>query len=71
MNRKRPRGSSGVLAALLIAPRDFGYTFCAPCNRKLFYTYVGEKCPFCEAVVTAFTVGSLPELTSLTRIAGY
>lgn len=63
MNRQRPRGSSGVLAALLIAPRSFSFCVCQGCLHMLFYTYVGEECPFCDALVTAesYVEGELPE----------
>lgn len=62
-DRKRPRGSSGVLAALLIAPRTFCYCVCMSCLRDLFYTYVGETCPHCGAVLTAecYVEGELPD----------
>jgi hypothetical protein len=62
MNRKRPFGSSGVLAALLIAPRSFAYCVCMGCLRDLFYTYPGEECPHCGAAVTAeaYVEGEMP-----------
>jgi hypothetical protein len=62
MNRKRPFGSSGVLAALLIAPRTFSFCVCMGCLRDLFYTYPGEECPHCGAAVTAecYVEGELP-----------
>lgn len=59
--RKRPLGSSGVLAALLISPREFAYAVCGACSRRLYYTYAGEDCPFCGAAVTEFVEGRLPE----------
>lgn len=58
-DRKRPEGTSGVLAALLIAPRTFCYCVCSRCLRELFYTYPGESCPFCDAPVY-FVEGVLP-----------
>lgn len=65
VNRKRPFGSSGVLAALLIAPRSFAYYICSGCMRTLFYTYAGETCPFddCGALVTAefYVEGYMPD----------
>jgi hypothetical protein len=63
MDRKRPRGSSGVLAALLIAPRTFSFCVCQNCLHSLYYTYVGEECPHCGARVTAecYVEGELPE----------
>lgn len=58
-NRKRPLGSSGALAALLISPRAFGYFICKGCMRDLFYTYEGEECPFCGAVVDWYVEGGI------------
>jgi hypothetical protein len=52
MNRKKPHGSSGVLAALLISPRTFSFCVCPGCMRDLYYTYVGELCPVCGTLVT-------------------
>lgn len=53
--------ASGALASLLISPRGWCYTVCASCGRALFYTYIGEPCPFCEQVVTSFVEGDLPK----------
>jgi len=70
VDRKKPFGSSGILAALVIAPRDFLYAVCGsePCalatdgeGRKLFYTYAGEECPHCDVVVTNWITGELPK----------
>ena len=59
--RRRPGGpGDGVLAALLISPRDFLYTRCAGCNLNLYYTYPGEPCPFCDRTVGGFITGRLP-----------
>lgn len=52
MDRKKPRGSSGVLAALLISPRTFSFCVCPGCMRNLYYTYVGESCPGCGTRIT-------------------
>lgn len=63
MYRTKPRGSSGALAALLISPRTFSFCVCARCMRNLFYTYVGEDCPHCGAVVTPdyYVEGEMPD----------
>jgi hypothetical protein len=60
MDRKKPFGASGILAALLISPREFLYANCAPCERTLFYTYAGESCPFCGTIVEDFQEGAIP-----------
>lgn len=61
MNRKQPFKAVGVLAAILISPRNFLYTNCEKCERTLYYTYAGESCPFCGTVVTDFQRGQLPK----------
>jgi hypothetical protein len=58
--RRRPAYSSGAAASLLIAPRTFSYVLCWVCLRDLFFTYVGEDCPFCETPVVDFIAGDLP-----------
>ena len=63
MDRRKPQFASGVLAALLISPRYFHYTVCAVCERSLFYTYVGELCPFCNTEVTEGHSGQLPTVS--------
>lgn len=60
MSRKLPMSASRVLAWLLVAPRDFLTTFCEKCRRTLYYTYVGETCPFCEAAVEMAFEGRVP-----------
>ena len=69
-DRKKPFGSSGILAALLIAGREFLYAVCGsePCamatdgkGRELYYTYEGEECPHCGVVVTNWITGNLPK----------
>lgn len=57
--------ASGALASLLISPRAFCYTVCDSCGSSLYYTYVGEPCPFCESVVTRLVEGELPKRTTL------
>src|SRR5689334_10495313 len=52
--------SSGALACLMFAPRDFFYVMCGPCGRLLYYTYPSEPCPFCGKVITEFIAGDLP-----------
>jgi hypothetical protein len=61
MNRKQPFKAVGVLAAILISPRNFLYTNCAVCEISLYYTYAGEECPFCGTVVEDFQQGVLPK----------
>ncbi len=60
MDRRQRFKGRGILTALLIAPRDFNYTNCATCQRTLYYTYVGEACPFCGTIVEDFQHGKLP-----------
>lgn len=66
LNRRQPFGASGALAALLIGGRDFNFTCCESCRRKLYFTYLGEECPFCDAVVGMFVAGVLPKVTTRT-----
>ena len=67
-DRRKPLDGNGALAALLVAPRDFCFTYCEHCNRNLYYTYRGEPCPFCGAVVTWFVKGNLPNEESFQRL---
>jgi hypothetical protein len=62
-DRKKRFGSlsSGALACLMFAPRDFFYVMCGPCGRLLYFTYPGEACPFCGKVITEFIAGDVPE----------
>lgn len=62
MNRKRPRWSSGWAADMLISPRDFLFTVCWECSRYLYYTDVGDPCPFCGTTVLTFVEGNLPQV---------
>lgn len=62
MDRRKPHLASGILAALLLAPRDFAYTLCDSCQRKLFYIYPGELCPHCNARVKHFVEGQFPDV---------
>lgn len=60
--RTKPAYASGFISSLQIAPRGYPYTVCSNCNQKLFFTYVGEDCPHCGAVVTVFVEGCVPPL---------
>lgn len=53
-----------MLAALLIAPRDFNYTNCVKCEKSLYYTYLGEPCPTCGEIVTDFQHGQFPKASA-------
>lgn len=73
--RKSLFNGSGLLAALLIAGRNFNYTVCnsgkGSCrNRKLYYAYLGEECPHCGVAVTIHIRGQIPTRESLQRITG-
>ncbi|HEX8746847.1 MAG TPA: hypothetical protein VF717_06570 [Pyrinomonadaceae bacterium] len=70
MNRKQPFKAVGVLAAILISPRDFLYTNCEKCEVTLYYTYVGEECPFCGTIITDFQQGRLPKAEVTTTSNG-
>jgi predicted amidophosphoribosyltransferase len=62
MDRRKPFGASGALAAQLISPRNFDYYICPGCMRDLYHTFVGEDCPHCGARVTSdhYVEGELP-----------
>lgn len=63
--RSKPALASGFAASLQIAPRDYHYTVCSGCDRKLYFTYVGEDCPHCGAAVTVFVEGQVPPLNRM------
>jgi hypothetical protein len=68
MNRRTHLDGNGALAALMVAPREFCYTHCVPCNRNLYYTEKGEACPFCGTIVEIFVAGDIPNKASLTAL---
>lgn len=69
MDRKRPFGSSGVLASLYISPRTYAFFVCPRCLRELYFTLAGETCPLefggaeCGALITAehYVQGEMPD----------
>lgn len=65
--RTKPALASGFVASLLISGRSWHYTVCTGCGQKLFYTYVGETCPYCAVEVTVFVEGEVPPLNRMAQ----